>query len=207
MLLFQKRFHEGIVNGDVTLTFRRWTKPLVRPGTRYRVHPIGVVVVDAIDETEMTSLGEEDAVRAGFSDLDEMREYIAAAPTSRTDDGIYRVAFHYGGEDDRVDGALDRSVSADEARETARKLDAMDRRASRPWTRAALDLIARNPRVAASKLASRMQMEKAEFKASVVKLKKLGLTMSFEVGYEISPRGRAFLAKSPSAAPAPRRKK
>jgi hypothetical protein len=28
----------------------------------------------------------------------------------------------------------------------------------------------------------------------VRKLKKLGLTQSFEVGYEISPRGRAYLA-------------
>jgi hypothetical protein len=27
----------------------------------------------------------------------------------------------------------------------------------------------------------------------VVKLKKLGLTQSFEVGYEVSPRGLAFL--------------
>ena len=28
----------------------------------------------------------------------------------------------------------------------------------------------------------------------MVNLKKLGLTQSFEVGYEISPRGRAYLA-------------
>ena len=33
------------------------------------------------------------------------------------------------------------------------------------------------------------------FKAGVVKLKKLGLTQSFEVGYELSPKGRAFLGK------------
>jgi hypothetical protein len=31
-------------------------------------------------------------------------------------------------------------------------------------------------------------------KADIVKLKKLGLTQSFEVGYELSPRGAAFLA-------------
>jgi hypothetical protein len=32
-----------------------------------------------------------------------------------------------------------------------------------------------------------------DFKANVVKLKKLGLTQSFEIGSEISPRGRAYL--------------
>jgi hypothetical protein len=34
-----------------------------------------------------------------------------------------------------------------------------------------------------------------EFKADVVKLKKLGLTQSFEVGYELSPRGRSYWDK------------
>ena len=35
--------------------------------------------------------------------------------------------------------------------------------------------------------------ETKDFKADVVKLKRLGLTQSFEVGYEVSPRGLAFL--------------
>ena len=46
MLLFQKRFHTGLVQGDVTVTFRRWDKPRVKPGGRYRCHPIGVLEVD-----------------------------------------------------------------------------------------------------------------------------------------------------------------
>ena len=40
----------------------------------------------------------------------------------------------------------------------------------------------------------RLGRETLPFKVDVRKLKKLGLTQSFEVGYEISPRGRAFLA-------------
>jgi len=32
-------------------------------------------------------------------------------------------------------------------------------------------------------------------------LKKLGLTQSFEVGYEVSPRGKAYLAAAAKAAP------
>ena len=48
MLLFQKRFHAGLVSGAVTRTFRLWDKPHVKPGGRYRVHPIGVVEVSAV---------------------------------------------------------------------------------------------------------------------------------------------------------------
>jgi hypothetical protein len=36
-------------------------------------------------------------------------------------------------------------------------------------------------------------MEKAPFKANVRKLKGLGLTESLEIGYRLSPRGRAVL--------------
>ncbi len=37
--------------------------------------------------------------------------------------------------------------------------------------------------------------ETAWFKTNVRKLKALGLTESLEVGYRLSPRGRAFLEK------------
>ena len=62
-----------------------------------------------------------------------------------------------------------------------------------PWTKKTLALIEKQPRIAASKLAAKLGRETAPFKADVVKLKKLGLTQSFEVGYEIAPRGRAYL--------------
>jgi hypothetical protein len=63
----------------------------------------------------------------------------------------------------------------------------------KPWTQKTLALIENHPRVAASKLAVRLGRETPDFKANVVKLKKLGLTQSFEIGYEIAPRGRAYL--------------
>lgn len=63
-----------------------------------------------------------------------------------------------------------------------------------PWTAATLAIIEKNPRVVASQLAKTLGRVREEFKADVRKLKKLGLTQSFEVGYEIAPRGRAYLA-------------
>jgi predicted transcriptional regulator len=38
-------------------------------------------------------------------------------------------------------------------------------------------------------------MERAPFKINVRKLKEMGLTESLEVGYRLSPLGKAFLAR------------
>lgn len=92
---------------------------------------------------------------------------------------------------DRVPLALEDSLTADDVAAVATKLARMD--AKTPWTAETLALIGKHPRTAASKLAAKVGRETPEFKADVVKLKKLGLTQSFEVGYEIAPRGRAYL--------------
>ncbi|MBN9163611.1 MAG: ASCH domain-containing protein, partial [Myxococcales bacterium] len=76
MLLFQKRFHEGLVSGAVTVTFRRWDKPHVRVGGRYRCHPIGVLEVDRVDRVKVRDITETDATRSGFGTRAELVEYL-----------------------------------------------------------------------------------------------------------------------------------
>jgi hypothetical protein len=46
-----------------------------------------------------------------------------------------------------------------------------------------------------SDLAASLGRERAPFKLDVRMLKALGLTLSLEVGYRISPRGKAYLAR------------
>jgi hypothetical protein len=192
MLLFQKRFQEGLVSGAVTLTFRRWDKPHVKVGGRYRCHPIGVLEVDRVERVPLSAITSEDAKRAGFRDLDELLTYIAGARDRPLEAEVYRVELHWGGDGDRVPIALDTELSREDVASLTEKLAKLD--GLEPWTRKTLALIEKHPRVAASQLAKKLRRETAPFKADVVKLKKLGLTQSFEVGYEISPRGRAYLA-------------
>jgi hypothetical protein len=205
VLLFQKRFHEGLKSGSVTLTFRGWDKPHVKPGGRYRCHPIGVVEVDAIGRVRVGDIRERDAKRAGFASRAELLEYLAGGPSGPVteDTELWRVELHYGGDGDRVEIALDDDLSQEDVSAIDAKLAKMDGR--KPWTRETLKLIARRPRVAASKLAASLGRDTAPFKADVVKLKKLGLTQSFEVGYELSPRGREYLDRSRSSRPGRRR--
>ena len=195
MLLFKKPFHAGLVDGSVTLTFRRWDKPHVRAGGRYRCHPIGVLEVDDVRLVRVGEIDDRDAKAAGFSDRAALLEFLRTGP--KGDDvsdatEVYRIALHHGGDGDRVEIALDDALTKDDIAEIARKLARLD--GKEPWTAKTLRLIAKHPRVAASQLAKRLRRETLPFKVDVRKLKKLGLTQSFEVGYEVSPRGRAFLA-------------
>jgi hypothetical protein len=197
MILFQKRFHAGIVAGDVTLTFRAWPSARVKPGGRYRCHPIGVLEVEAVEKVRVSSITDADARAAGFSDRAELVTYLAEVAEDLETRDLYRVTFHHGGDGDRTSIALDTSLDEAAVIALSEKLAAMDARsADGPWTKKTLALIGKHPRIAASKLAPRMGRDTPTFKAGVVKLKKLGLTQSFEVGYEISPRGAAYLARA-----------
>jgi len=192
MLLFQKRFHAGLVDGSIRVTFRRWKKPHVRAGGRYRCHPIGVLEVDQIDRVPVGSIGEDDARAAGFSSRQELLRFLAEGPagpvTSETE--VWRVVLHHGGDGDRVEIALDDELSPADVDSIARRLARLGE-----WAIPTLRLIGRRPRIAASVLARSLGRERDPFKVDVRKLKRLGLTQSFEVGYELSPRGRAFLAR------------
>jgi hypothetical protein len=204
VLLFKKAFWEPLQSGAITLTFRRWAKPHVRPGGRYRCHPIGVLEVDAIARITAGAITAADATRAGFDSLPALRAYLEELGPLADTDELWRVELHHGGDGDRVELALLDTLSDDDIAAIAAKLKKLD--GKKPWTDKTLAIIKKHPRVAASKLAAKLGRETQPFKIDVRKLKKLGLTQSFEVGYEISPRGTAYLKtvasrrrRSPSA--------
>jgi hypothetical protein len=192
MLLFQKRFHAGLVDGSIRLTFRRWEKPHVRPGGRYRCHPIGVLEVDSVDRLPVRAVAEDEARDAGFASRDELLRFMSSGPAGPVtpDTEVWRVALHHGGDGDRVEIALDDRLTPEDVERLARRLERLG-----DWTIPTLRLIRRRPRVAASVLAASLGRERDSFKVDVRKLKRLGLTQSFEVGYELSPRGRALLPR------------
>jgi len=191
MLLFKKPFWEGLVSGSIQLTFRRWQKPHVRVGGRYRCHPIGVLEVDDLRQVTLRDITEDDARRAGFATRAALVGYLEELGPVDDDTTFYRVALHHGGDGDRVELALETALSAEDIDTIRAKLARLDR--DEPWTRETLAIIDKHPRIAASQLAAKLGRETLPFKADVRKLKRLGLTQSFEVGYEISPRGRAYL--------------
>ena len=84
-------------------------------------------------------------------------------------------------------------TEADVAAITAR-LARMDKSSGRgPWTGAVLGLIAAWPGIVSTVLAEAMGWERQDFKLHVRRLKELGLTLSLDVGYRLSPRGESYL--------------
>jgi predicted transcriptional regulator len=61
------------------------------------------------------------------------------------------------------------------------------------YHRKILQLIADHPGMAAADLAAQLNVEKLTFKRDVRKLKEVGLTISLDIGYRLSPRGQSFL--------------
>jgi hypothetical protein len=206
--LFKKPFWEPLVSGRVTLTFRRWKKPHVRPGGRYRCHPIGVLEVDDVRIVPVRDVTSDDAKRAGFDSREALIAYLAELGPLDDATELYRVALHHAGDGDRVELATSDRLTSDDVAALEAKLARMDR--DEPWTSATLAIIEEHPRVVASRLAAMLGRETQPFKADVRKLKRLGLTQSFEIGYEIAPRGRAYLdaqrAKTRSGRPRSRRR-
>jgi hypothetical protein len=192
VLLFKKPFHAGLQSGAITLTFRRWQKPHVRAGGRYRCHPIGVLEVDDVRVVPVAAITEDDALSAGFDTREALVAYLSELGPLDPDTQVHRVALHHGGDGDRIELALEDKLSKEDVEHIRARLAKLDR--DGPWTAKTLAIIGKRPRIAASQLAKALGRETAPFKIDVRKLKKLGLTQSFEVGYEISPRGHAYLA-------------
>src|SRR5258706_3318709 len=154
MLLFKKAFFAGLTTGTITLTFRRWQKPHVRAGGRYRCHPIGVLEVDAVERVAAGSISDPDALRAGFSSRDELVRYLEELGPIDDETELWRVELHHGGDGDRVELALADELAPDDIATITKKLARMDR--GTPWTRATLALIDKHPRIAPSKPAAKL---------------------------------------------------
>jgi hypothetical protein len=177
---------EAIAAGTVTLAFRRWDRPRVRVGGTQRT-AVGVVEFTSVEPVDETTLTAEDARAAGFADL------AALQRAQRGDGQLYRVGVRLAGPDPRVALRAKRRLSQADRADLDARLARMDGSSSHgPWTAAVLELIAENPGVRAPDLAARMGRETLPFKRDVRKLKELGLTESLEVGYRLSPRGRAY---------------
>jgi biotin operon repressor len=190
-LLFKSRFHPALRDGSITLTFRSWKRPQARAGGRYRFGPDDVLVVDSIARVRAGSISDADARRSGFATADELRaELDTNKPAS-----VYRIAFHYeASADPRMRAARNDRLTPEDVESISARLARMDRSSRNgAWTLETLRLIARCPFIAASNLAAELDRERAAFKANVRKLKSIGLTISHETGYELSPRGEAYL--------------
>ena len=192
---FEPRLRQGLHDGTITVAFRRWRRSQVVAGHSYRTGQ-GMVLAEAVDVVTPADITPELAHAAGFQDVQSAVADLRGDP----DLPLYCVRFRsLEGPDPRDELANTTTLTDSEATSIATKLARMDAASKRgPWTAAVLAQIADRPAVVSTQLAEALGWDRADFKLHVRRLKALGLTISLDVGYRLSPRGAAYLVSSAS---------
>jgi hypothetical protein len=187
-MILDRNTLDRIARGDVTLAFRRWRRPTVRSGGTL-LTPRGQLQIGDVAVIDIDAITEDEARRAGYKSRDE----LVAALNARAEGDVYRIELGEIMPDPRI--AL-RETPLDEQQidELRKRLDRLDAASpDGPWTLETLRIIRDHPALRAADLCRLVGQERDRFKPNARKLKRLGLTISLEVGYRLSPRGEAYL--------------
>ncbi|MGW6421623.1 hypothetical protein ACWF82_03015 [Nocardia sp. NPDC055053] len=188
-MILTDRIARGVAAGEVSTVFRRWSVPRVRAGGTLHTSA-GIVEIVRVDRIEQHEISDADARRAGERDA----EAVTAALRGPAQDPVFRIEVRFVGPDERVALRSHADLSPLDIAEISAALARLDKASRRgPWTGAVLAAVAAHPGRRAAELAELLGRDKDSLKLDVRKLKNLGLTHSLEIGYEISPRGAAYL--------------
>jgi hypothetical protein len=90
---FSQELREDVLSGEITVSFRLWRRPRVKPGGRYRVGD-GQITVDSVELVPFAAIDDADLRRSGEPDLKSLRRRAAHAepvagskPAARIADG------------------------------------------------------------------------------------------------------------------------
>jgi len=191
-MLFAGSDRDGVAEGRITSAYRRWAEPRVVAGRIYRTNA-GRIEIDSVSQINPDLLADNDAdvIAADRGNAKDVRRRLRG----NEDWPTFLIRFHLvEGPDPREELAASASLSETDLKELTdrlAKLDELSRHGA--WTTATLRQIQAKPATRAGDLAADVGRDTAGFKLDVRKLKNLGLTYSLEVGYELSPRGTAYL--------------
>ncbi|HEY0473432.1 MAG TPA: hypothetical protein VGD34_17285 [Kribbella sp.] len=192
-MLFAGSDRDGVADGRITTAYRRWSEARVVEGRIYRTNA-GRIEVESVREVNPDLIADNDAdvIAADRQNAKDVRRRLRG----NEDWPTFLIKFHLvEGPDPRDELAAQTDLSADDLEDLkARlaKLDDLSRHGA--WTADTLRLIQSKPATRAGDLAAEVGRDLAGFKLDVRKLKNLGLTQSLETGYELSPRGEAYLS-------------
>jgi hypothetical protein len=190
-VLLNRDTAEGIANGSITLVLRRWDAPRAKVGGTQRT-VAGTIRVDDITEYPgRYRVTAAQARAAGYPDAKTAQKELNRRPARHT----YVIAVSYLAPEERPELASDDRLTDADVSAISARLDRWDA-ATEPWTRQYLKMIGDNETVRAPDLAARVGLDVPRFKRRVRQLKGLGLTISLDVGYRLSPRGRAYLRRT-----------
>lgn len=74
-MLLKREVLEAIKRGEITLQFRRWSRPTVKPGGTLKTK-VGLLQIGHMDEMSPDDVTEQDARAAGFADVAAFRRWL-----------------------------------------------------------------------------------------------------------------------------------
>ena len=189
MLIKQAQL-EKIRIGQISLIFRKWKKKIINKGTLLKTS-IGQVEILDIKEISSTEISVKDTHEAGYEKLSDLLETLNSYPGK-----LFKIGVRYHSQDPRIilrnKSTLDK-VEFDQIKLKLQRLDKYSKHGD--WTILVLHAILENPKLKSGDLAFIVDKERVWLKTNIRKLKNVGLTISHEVGYSISPLGKIFLEK------------
>jgi DNA-binding MarR family transcriptional regulator len=188
-MLIKRSILEKIVIGDVDRAFRRWKRPTVRSGGRLRT-AVGELAIQEVEQVSIASLTDEDAHRAGYDRLEDLRFEMSRQP----DRDLYRIVLRYHGSDRRELLRQDDDITEAECASILERINRIGAKAHiADLSLRILTWIDKCPDRRARDLADEIGMDTRKLKTHVRKLKEMGLTESRQIGYRLSARGQRVL--------------
>ncbi len=185
-MILTERIAQAVATGEVTVAYRRWKQPRVKPGMEFRT-VAGLVRVETIEPVAPAELSDADARQAGYATLDD----LSATFHGRDHEPVFRIGLSWVAPDARDALAADANLTREDIASIDALLDRLDART--PWARTTLARIHREPGITAGALTDGLMVGKESLKRRIRTLKEHGLTRSLRAGYELSERGHAYL--------------
>jgi hypothetical protein len=92
LMEFSRELREGVISGEITVSFRLWRRPKVREGGQYPVGP-AKIEVDSVELVPFSSITAAEIRRSGERDRESLRKRAAHAGAIADDTLLYRVEF------------------------------------------------------------------------------------------------------------------
>ncbi len=90
---FSRELRDGVITGQIQLSFRLWQRPKVKAGGRYPVGPV-LIEVDSVELVPFSTVLSGDVRRSGETSREALRRRAAHAGPINEDTLLYRVEFH-----------------------------------------------------------------------------------------------------------------
>ncbi len=91
--MFSRDLRDRVAGGEVTVSIRRWSRPQVKVGGRYRTAGV-VIEIDSLEVLPFSAITDDDVAASGETDLEALRDRAAHSGPIGDDTLVYRIELH-----------------------------------------------------------------------------------------------------------------